>query len=296
MIEKLPIIRLEVYMKSEHKANLQNWLGSAIRGAIGTELIKYSCCMEKKAECEKCPEILNCAVKTLYHTGSSEKSDVVINPYIIYCEKGLVNGSEICFEVILFGEGVKTYKEIIKVLYRGIKIGAERESFNLVKIMDKIKNQVIFDGVTWSELEESFLNNISNKNKVSRIKVKFLSMYNAKQKDVNAVDFSYFIRGCMRRVSATLKQNDIPLDVDFGELVKYIDNVKVVEKNLKNTTLKRYSSTTSETHEIHGVEGSITFEGEITPFLEFLKLSEIIGIGKLCVMGLGRIKVEYDTI
>lgn len=49
MIEKLPIIRLEVYMKSAHKANLQNWLGSAIRGAIGTELIKYSCCMEKKS-------------------------------------------------------------------------------------------------------------------------------------------------------------------------------------------------------------------------------------------------------
>lgn len=293
MIEKLPIMHLKVYMKSECKIELPFWLSSTIRGAIGTELIKYLCCMEKKAECESCNDLFNCSVKILYHTGSQNKSDVIINPYIIHCENGLVNGSEICFDIILFGEGIKTYTDIFRVLSRGLKLGVIRESFKLIKIDNVLKNQSVFDGAMWVKPESSFLEKTPENISVDKIKVKFLSMYNAKQKNIEAFDFDYFIRGCMRRVSAVLNQSNISMDVNFKKLLESAKDVKTVEKKLNYTTLKRFSNRTGTKQEIQGIEGSITFEGNITPFLEFLKLSEVIGVGKLCVMGLGKIQVEY---
>lgn len=294
MIEKLPIMHLKVYMESEHKIELPFWLSSTIRGAIGTELIKYLCCMEKKAECESCNDLFNCAVKILYHTGSPNKSDVSINPYIIHCENGLVNGSEICFDIILFGEeGIKTYAEIFRVLSRGLKLGINREDFKLIKIDNAFNNQVVFDGAMWVRPESFFLEKIPENISVNKIKVDFLSMYNTKQKSIDSLDFDYFIRGCMRRVSAVLNQSNIAMDIDFKGLLESVKEIKTIEKKLTYKTLKRFSNRTETKQEIKGIEGSITFEGNITPFLEFLKLSEVIGVGKLCVMGLGRIQMEY---
>ena len=60
-------------------------LGSAVRGAFGTELIKL-CCIDGRLNGELFGDFLLLQRETLFHTGSPSESSQAVNPYIIYCE------------------------------------------------------------------------------------------------------------------------------------------------------------------------------------------------------------------
>lgn len=67
---------------------------------------------------------------------------------------------------------------------------------------------------------------------------------------------------------------------------------QIVSKNLKYKELTRMSNRQKSTMNMGGIMGSIEIRGINKESYEVLKVGELIGVGKQCVFGLGKIKVE----
>ncbi|PIW88055.1 MAG: hypothetical protein COZ94_01765, partial [Nitrospirae bacterium CG_4_8_14_3_um_filter_41_47] len=64
--------------------------------------------------------------------------------------------------------------------------------------------------------------------------------------------------------------------------------IKVKEKNLKWYEWERYSGRQETRLKMGGFVGEITFEGDIEPFMPFIKAGEVLHVGKGTGFGLGK--------
>ena len=120
-LQRIQYYRFNIYMTTTDNALMSEWLGSAVRGAFGTELIKL-CCIDGKVKCESCSEIFfSCSAKTLFHTGSPSESSQAVNPYIIYCEKYCYRDNVLTFELTLLGMVFIQLRMSLRFWQRGLK-------------------------------------------------------------------------------------------------------------------------------------------------------------------------------
>lgn len=286
-LQRIQYYRFNIYMTTTDNALMSEWLGSAVRGAFGTELIKL-CCIDGKVKCESCSEIFSsCSAKTLFHTGSPSESSQAVNPYIIYCEKYCYRDNVLTFELTLFGNGVYTVKDVFKVLAKGLKIGRNRTFFKLTQIIDAETGEAVYDGVFWKEPQiHSF--SLTEKS-ADNIRIDFMSPFVAKQ---NNIQFEYIIRAILRRASTIMTQCGNEFNWDFNRLIQNAKRVKLVSENVEKLTLTRYSNRAEKKMNISGIVGQAVYSGDIKEFIPLIMFAEKFHVGKLCVMGLGKIKVN----
>jgi CRISPR-associated endoribonuclease Cas6 len=113
----------------------------------------------------------------------------------------------------------------------------------------------------------------------------------------DAIEFHMIVRNLMRRISllAYFHGNGHGLpDLDFNEIIEKAKGVKVIRKRLRRYNWERYSGRQERRISMDGFVGSITFEGEIEPFMPMIKAGEVLHIGKGTVFGLGRYKVQQE--
>ena len=65
-------------------------------------------------------------------------------------------------------------------------------------------------------------------------------------------------------------------------------NVRVVKRELSFQPLERYSNRQQRKLPLHGYVGAMTFAGQLTEFLPFLRMGEYLHIGAGTAFGLGR--------
>ena len=59
-----------------------------------------------------------------------------------------------------------------------------------------------------------------------------------------------------------------------------------------NESRTRYSSRSNTRWDVTGFTGIMIVSGDFSDFLPLMRISEIIGVGKLCVMGHGKIRIS----
>ena len=286
-LQKIQFHRFNVHMTSMGNASMSEWLGSTVRGAFGTELIKL-CCIDGKVKCESCSEIFSsCSAKTLFHTGSPSESSQAVNPYIVYCENNCYKDNVLTFELTLFGNGVSAIQDVLKVLAKGLNLGKNRTLFKLTNITDAENDTVVYDGVFWTapEIHNFYFDNISTDN----LRIDFISPFVAKQANIQ---FEYIIRAILRRASTIMTQSGIEFNWGFIQLIQNAQKVNLISDNMKKTTVSRYSNRTEKQMNVSGVVGQAVYSGDVGEFLPLLMFAEKFHVGKLCVMGLGKVKVN----
>jgi hypothetical protein len=72
--------------------------------------------------------------------------------------------------------------------------------------------------------------------------------------------------------------------------------VRVKERNLRFTPLRRYSNRHRRPMPLHGIVGSITFAGPLGPFMPVLRIGELIHVGAAADLGLGRYQMTSDIV
>jgi CRISPR-associated endoribonuclease Cas6 len=77
------------------------------------------------------------------------------------------------------------------------------------------------------------------------------------------------------------------LDIDFKAFGEQADGIKTVADSTRWVESSRYSRRREVTHDLSGFVGEVTFEGELTPFIPYLKLGEYVHVGKNAVFGNG---------
>ena len=77
------------------------------------------------------------------------------------------------------------------------------------------------------------------------------------------------------------------LDIDFKAFGEEAERIKMVADSTRWVESARYSRRRDVTHDLSGFVGEVSFEGDLAPFISYLKLGEYVHVGKNAVFGNG---------
>lgn len=278
-------IRIKSNLHSENEVQLNTFLGSTIRGAIISEISRLYC-TNSNLQCATCDSGATCPNKTLFNMKSYIGNDRVSNPIVINAFQKCGNNIEL--DIVLFGIGITATDTIKDILLDGIYLGKDREHFKA--------NKVYFLDSNNKQSEKSVLAETKNQTEeVSRVVIDFISPTHI-QKDCMTLDFPDFLKCCMYRYMAVNQLTQSESEIDFTGLLENAKSIKTVERTIKIENLGRFSGRTQVKNEVHCVKGRLVYEGDLSKYMNILRLVEIVNIGKWSSMGLGHIRINTERI
>lgn len=278
-------INIRTQLKSQNNILLNDFLGSTVRGAIISEISKLYC-INSKLQCAACDCGVTCPNKILFNMKDYMNNNRISNPIVINAIQK--DGNTIDLDILLFGIGITSIETIKCILLNGIYLGKNREKFKADNIyfLDtycKQYNKPVL-AETKNQLEE-----------ITKIVIDFISPTHI-QKHCMALNFSDFLKCCMYRYMSLNQLTQSEPEIDFNDLVEKSNNIKTIERTIKLESLGRYSGRTQVKNEVHCVKGRLVYEGNISPYMNILRLAEKFNIGKWSSMGLGHIRISTERV
>ncbi len=77
-------------------------------------------------------------------------------------------------------------------------------------------------------------------------------------------------------------------------MIEKARKIWTIERQLKWVDWERYSARQETRLKMGGFVGRATFEGELGEFLPYLRLGELIHVGKGTSFGLGQYRIEFN--
>jgi CRISPR/Cas system endoribonuclease Cas6 (RAMP superfamily) len=130
---------------------------------------------------------------------------------------------------------------------------------------------------------------------VQRITIRFLTptFLRADGEVVRRPEFHHVVKRLRDRINAlSTFFGDGPLDLNFRGLGERAEKVRTVSAQIDWVERYRTSSKTRQRHELSGFVGEATYEGELSEFLPWFALGEIVHVGKHTAWGNGWIKLS----
>jgi len=287
-----------------------------IRGALGWALRKI-CCPEdmQSLDCKSCQELQRCAYPFLFKTviksdapGFLKKYQSPPPPYIlnqVQINLPLFPGDRFLFDLVLVGEANKFLPLILFAVQKmgEMGLGGNMGQFILESLQclypDSSYEEIFspdMKGLNRAEIPTKLENFFGEEYSCDQVTLNFftplrlytsLSENSGEKKELKKIpvsrpEFSFLISRMLERVyllSAYYCKSLNTWEPDFSTLIEWAKDIKVKECSL------RYFPTHKEN--LGGFLGSITYEGELTPFLPLLKLSQILHVGKAASFGFG---------
>lgn len=125
-----------------------------------------------------------------------------------------------------------------------------------------------------------------------RVRIRFLTptLLRADGEIVRRPEFHHVFKRLRDRINALCTfYGDGPLNVDFQVLGKRAEEVRTISTSFGWAERHRTSSRTQRRHELSGVVGEGTYEGDLQEFLPWLALGELTGLGRHAAFGNGNI-------
>ena len=291
-------------------AQLPIFKGSTFRGVFG-RAFKDVVCALKRRECPECLLNSQCIYVKVFEPAANprQKKSARIsappNPFVI--EPPLTDqteyhaGDSLEFSLILFGKANDCLPYFIYAIDRmgaigiGRKINGKRGRFTLESVLwDNVR---IYTSETKqmsaiNALPEIGIHTLQTRQKVvSSIKIVFETPLRIKYNNKLKADLPFHIltRAMLRRASALLFiYGDGEPDIDFTGLIKQAETVAIKESNLNWHDWRRYSFRQKDNMFLGGLIGSITYSGDIAPFLSLIDFCEKTHVGKQTAFGLGK--------
>jgi hypothetical protein len=109
----------------------------------------------------------------------------------------------------------------------------------------------------------------------------------------NELPFHVLLRSLLRRIAhlSYFHCDSDPAGVAFREWIELASTVQTAKQDLTWFDWERYSSRQRTTMRMGGLMGLVTFEGNLAPFIPFLRAGEVIHAGKGTSFGLGRFRL-----
>jgi len=129
---------------------------------------------------------------------------------------------------------------------------------------------------------------------LSRLRLLFLSPTELKAHG-ETVSQPYFgpLFARIRDRVATLRSlyGEGPLDLDFRLLGELAEQIQMVHGDIRRQDVERRSSRSGQRHPLGGFVGEAVYEGDLSPFLGWLRAAEFCGVGRQTVWGKGVIQI-----
>ncbi len=291
---------------------LPSYKGATLRGGFGNAFKRVVCAL-KKTDCADCMLKEKCVYSYVFETPPPSDTKVMTkytnapHPFIIEPpperKRGYKPGDVIEFGLTLIGRAtdylpyfIYTFDELGK-----IGIGKGRGNYELQDVSCEGKTIYNSNSKTLKSfkpsilnIEPEILNSVSQNSKLLTLNFHTPTriIYNGNL--TLDLEFHILIRQLLRRVSLLSYFHcgtDIS-DWDFKGMIEKAKEVNVKERNLKWHDWERYSARQDTRMKMGGFVGEITFEGDIEPYMPFIKAGEILHVGKGTSFGLGKYEIK----
>lgn len=284
------------------------FLEATIRGGFGY-VFKSTVCINDDVECGNCESKYNCVYQYIFETippenaGKMKKYNHIPHPFVLYLLKN--EKTKISFGLKLFGKSIKYLPYFILSFLRLGKagLGKERSRFGIDKVVDLSSGKTLFeDGdITSNVAGTSVYEKSSNNTPVplNAVKINLQSPLSIRNngKAMKEIEPESFIITLVRRLgNITYFHTDTPLDLDFRDIKEKAQLLKVEESNIRTISRDRFSTRQKNRIDMFALEGSFTLKGDLTPFYDYLKLGEIIHVGRGTSFGQGRFEMEMVKV
>lgn len=312
IVKGIKYLRLHFVAEAMDDCMLAPYLGSTLRGALG-HAFRNNSCMSRKSNCNKCMFIKHCAYAYIFETMRESIADSkhaihahVPHPFIIeppeQGTRALTSGDKIQFSVVLVGRAREYYPFFImafeQALWRGL--GQNRNRFKLLEVKQRISDCLtIWRGgneIVNSPVEEiaSFLEPIEPIDKITINTITPLRIV-AKGRLTDELPFKVLIKSVFRRLDLLDKVHGsgYGLGIPFGEFIRKTDDIEYLcqESTTRWHDWTRFSNRQNTSMQLGGVHGELSYAGDLTAFIPFLRMAEVLHVGKNTSFGLGQYRL-----
>jgi len=310
----IPYLRLRFTLQAEEPAMLPEFQGSMLRGAFGHALRRLACSLGPEQPCATCPLRRACAYPRLFEpvrTAEPVPSFLrgigeVARPYVFEPRSGggrLAPGEPLGFDLLLFGQAVELQAYAILAVRRmaAAGLGTRRARFRLARA-----EAVAVDPLAPPHLlfENGAPRDVSPAPAVAppweplpgpAVTLRFLTPLRLKVRD-HLTDRPRFrdLAFAMLRRTLELAHAHVPgaaLDWDIRPLLEKAQAVRVAAADLAWQDQERWSQRQKTSMLLGGIVGTMTLEGDLTPFTSLLRTAEVVHLGKGATFGLGQMKL-----
>ncbi|TYQ15709.1 UNVERIFIED_CONTAM: uncharacterized protein DUF2276 [Acetivibrio alkalicellulosi] len=283
---------------------MNNFKGSALRGAFGNAFKKLVCNMDWD-DCRSCVLSSDCPYAYIF-MGIVDKENqlrsATVNmpvPYVIdppdSINSYIKKGEQFKFSMTIFGKACEYNGFIISSVEKmGVcGLGKNKGQFVVQSVNCGLSNETIFikDNMCLNKIMEKSLITFESSYVAKKIELEFKTPFKASHngKLVSSVDFEVIMRNILRRLQLMLFYHyKIDARLKFDKIIESSKKIQTIKDNLKVYDWVRVSGRTGNKIPMSGYVGKISFAGELTPFMSLLRAGEILHIGKGCSLGMGK--------
>jgi hypothetical protein len=312
----MKILSLNLILKFEKKMKLSTYDSSKFRGFFGN-ILKSINCHNTSLDCKLCSKKYECPYSFIFETiiPPSEHRELRgrifgVHPYILYVENISYRSSDTySLRIMLMGSAIELISHVLLAFELMGKRGifSSKIKFDIVKIY-----QFNIDGKVRSfgspsdccenfEADEVKLQplSISRENIKERLTLKFITPLRIMKRGNLIKDPSIYdlMTTILRRLTNIFnlygdEEDYIFQSDEVWEFLHFIDNWKIIDKNLKFKDHSRISRRQKREVSLSGMVGDMTIAGNVRPYNHLFKLISMFSLGKCASYGNGRI--EYS--
>ncbi len=297
--------KLQINFLAAEPVRLPRFAGAVFRGGFGLAFRRVTCPFPTR-ECDDCLLKEKCVWTYVFNTPRPatatimRKYETVPHPFVLEPlseETEYPAGADLSFNLILIGRATEFLPYFVltceQMATQGLGPGRPR-----LKIRNITQDgTILFDATAHafrSPLRKQRLHLRPGADRRGRVKLNFLTptRINYAGRMCRRIDFHILIRSLLRRLGLLAYFHDQPVELDYAALIKQAQEVKTTEMHLSGYEWRRYSGRQEREVEMEGMTGTVTYEGNIGPFLPFLRAGELLHVGKGTTFGMGKYELE----
>lgn len=323
MLGDFTCARYRFVLRATTPLRLGSFVGATLRGGFG-HVFKRTVCIWPPGDCPRCLLKHACSYPYVFETApppGSEKLrglDQVPRPYVIEPPEGdrrLAAGDRFEFRLVLVGKAID-YLPYFLFTFRELGrtgLGADLGRYELLEVQNEGRDgsHPVFqqaEGVlkelggrlTAQDLTASLAAVPTGSD--FRLAVQFLTptRIRSEGKVQLEVSFQDLVRAILRRLSSLCYFHcGRELEVDFRGLIEQASRLRTVREDLHWHEQERFSGRQRQRIDMGGVIGTVVYEAADSawwkPYLSLLAVGEWVHVGKGCVMGLGKFRIEAGS-
>jgi len=314
ILSRLRIARFRFVLQTLTPMTLPTYKGSILRGKFGHTLKKVIC-TARCGQCDACILKPRCLYIYLFETeaypgyATTGYSKDLPRPFVLVPpldgKQSYQEGETFSFELVLIGKAVEYLPYFIFTVEEIGRSGMRQDSgrYRVVyveHIRPGIPPQVIYSGekrllqspniaMTGRDLIEFWTNQT-----IRRISIQFITPIRLKHQEhlSNQPEFHILFRRLLDRIIALSSCHEgISSGINLQVWKKDAEKIRLTAHQTWWHDWERYSNRQGTRMKLGGLLGTVTYEGDITPFLPFLALGEWVHVGKGATFGLGKYRI-----
>jgi hypothetical protein len=304
--------------------------GNMLRGGFG-HAFRRLCCVPQCKDTKTCPAGTSCPYKEIFEPSPPPRADRlsknqdIPRPFVFRApltdQTRFEPGQQFEFGLVLIGRALDFLPYFV-LSFRELSaegLGLNRAKCNLDRVdqikafpngagLQDCKAELIYtaedqlcraaEGVIadeWISVRRHNVCDTARHGAVQRLTIRFLTptFLRADGEVIQRPEFHHVFKRLRDRINAlSTFFGDGPLDVDFPELGRRAERVRTVACEVKWMERYRTSSKTRQRHELSGFVGGASYEGDLTEFLPWFTMGELIHIGKHTAWGMGQYELR----